>query len=353
MSKSKRVFSVPVCMVVLSAVCGLLLLAPGVSHGKKAVELSFALVIPPNSSPFYGAFEPWSKEIEKRTDGRVKFTFYMSQSLVKARNSYDAVVNGICDITWGGHALTPGRFPLMSVMELSFMSPNTFVGAHALTDLYAKFPEMKAEHADVHLLGLWVTLPYEIHTVKKPIRKLEDMRGMKLATPAGAAAALNGLGAVPVVMASPQLYQTVEKGVADGAVIAWGAYNTWKLEEVTKYHTNAHLGGNCFWMAVNNGTWKSLTPEIRKIITEVTEEMMPGALCSAVSGEMEVGIKKTRELGHEIIDLPPEEMGRWRATAEPEWKKWVADMESKGLPGKAVFDEAHRLVEHYSAKYMK
>lgn len=349
----KRTIYRGVLCLMLTAVLSLgFILTPGVSYAKKQIELSFAMYIPPKSSPYRGAMLPWAKEVEKRTNGRVKVTFYMSQTMVKARDSYDAVVNGIADISWASHSLTPGRFPLTSVMELPFMSPNTFVGAHALTDLYAKFPEIRAEHKDVHILNLWVTLPYELHMVDTSVKRLEDVKGLKIATQSAARAALEGMGAVPVTMGTPKIYQSVEKGVTDGSALAWGAFNTWKLYEVTRYHTNAHLGGVCYWTAMNKKTWESLPEDIRKVFSDVSAEMLPDAICTAVSGEMQKGIERVTKRGDEVIDLSGDEIARWRETAKPAWDKWVKDMEAKGLPGQAVLDEAVRLVEKYSPQYM-
>jgi TRAP-type C4-dicarboxylate transport system substrate-binding protein len=233
-------------------------------------------------------------------------------------------------------------------VELPFLSPGTFGGAHALNGLYRKFPQIRAEHEDVHVLFLWCTLPYEIHTVKKPVRKLEDIKGMKLATQAGAVEMVRGLGAVPVSMGSPKIYMTVEKGVADGSALAWGAFKAWKLYEVTNYHTNAGLGSNSYWTAMNKNTWNRLPKDIQAIISNVTAEMMPDTLCGAVSKEMDKGIDIVKKRDHEVINLPSGERARWIATGKPAWKKWVKDMEAKGLPGQAVLDEAVKYVKGYS-----
>jgi TRAP-type C4-dicarboxylate transport system substrate-binding protein len=320
-------------------------LTPQQALAEKPIELSFALHIPSKAAPYPNAFLPWAQEIEKRTDGRLKIKFYLSQTLVKARDSYDGVVNGIADISWGSQSWTGGRFPLSSVMGLPFLSPDTFVGAHALNDLYKKFPEIQKEYEDVHLLFLWVTLPYEIHTVKKPVRTIADMQGLKMATQPAAKAALEGLKAVPVTMPTPKIYQTVEKGVADGSALAWGAYKAWKLVEVTKYHTNVHLGGVPFWTAMNKNTWAKLPKDIQAIITAVTAEMMPDKLCGAVTNEMKQAIEITNKRGQEIINISAAERAKWAATGKPAWDKWVKTMEAKGLPGRAVLDEAVKLVK--------
>jgi TRAP-type transport system periplasmic protein len=319
----------------------------------KSIELSLGTHPPPKASPVRGALLPWTKEVEKQTNGQVKIKIYPSQTLVKMRDAYDGVIRGIADISWGSFSLTPGRFPLISVMELPFLSPNTFVGAHTLHDLFKKFPEIRAELKDVHMLDLWVTLPYEIHTVKKPVRTMADLKGMKLATQPGARAALEALGAIPVTMGAPKIYQAVEKGIADGAVLAWGAFNAYKLYEVTKYHANAHLGGLPYFLVINKNSWAKLSKENQTVITKLTQKMWPDIVCGAVSKEMEIGIKKTKAKKNEIVDFSPEELKDWIATGKPEWNKWVKKMESKGLPGQAVLDEAVKLVEKYSKIYMK
>jgi TRAP-type C4-dicarboxylate transport system substrate-binding protein len=318
----------------------------------KSIELSFGMHPPAKSSPVKGAFLPWTKEIEKRSDGQLKIKIYPSQTLVKARDAYDGVKKGIADIAWVIFSLTQGRFPLISVMELPFLSPSTFVGAHTLHDLYKKFPEIRAELKDVHVLDLWVTLPYEIHTAKKPVRTLDDIKGMKLATLPAARAALEGLGAVPVTMPLPKIYQSVEKGVADGSAIAWGAFNSYKLYEVTKYHINPHLGGVAYGVIMNKKKWNSLPKNLQETMTKVTKEMLPDTLCRAVSDAKDLGIKRAKERNQEIVDLSHTDWEKWKETGRPAWEKWVKAMEAKGLPGRAVLDEAVKLVDKHKKIYM-
>ena len=317
------------------------------ASGDKPVEMSFALHIPPKTTAYTKALLPWTKEITNQTDGRVTFKFYLSQTLVKVRDAYNAVKTGVADLTWVAFSMTPGRFPLMSVLELPYMSPDTYIGSHVLNDLFHKFPEIKAEVDDVHLLSLWVSLPYEIHTIK-PVRTPEDIKGMKLATLPGARAVLEAMGAVPVPMAGPKIYQAVEKGVADGAVIAWGAYNAYRLYEVTKYHTNPHLAGLPYCVIMNKSKWNSLSKKDQDIINKVTNDMMPDLLCRAVTATMSIAVETSKKRGHEIIDLPPDELSKWRETGKPTWEEWAKQMEAKGFPGQKVLDEAVKLVEKYS-----
>jgi len=337
-------------IAILWVLLGLSMVSPGdlwAASDSKTIELSFATHNPPKAGPMVNSFIPWAEEIEKRSNGRLKIKFYFSETLVKTRDSYDGVKTGIADITWFPLSMARGRFPLSSVIELPFLSPDTYTGSHALTDLYKKFPEMRAEVKDVHLLNLWVSLPYELHTVSKPVRKLEDVKGMKIATQPGASQALEAIETVPVTTPVPEIYPILEKGVADGSSLAWGAFKAFKIYEVTKFHTNAHLGGVAYCTIMNKAKWAGLPKDLQKVILDVTAERLPDSTCQAVTNEAQEGIDIVKARGHEIFDLPRDEMKRWVATARPVWEKWAKEMDGKGKPGRAILDEAVKLVEKY------
>lgn len=342
--KNKRMSSLSGSMGLILFVTAILLGSTPLKAESKTIELSCALHVPPKAALFPKGFVPWGKEIEKRTNGQLKIKFYTSQTLVKLRDSYDAVVNGIADISWFYSSWAKGRFPLLEVMDLPYLTKSTYAGSHVMTDLYKKFPEMQAELKEVHPLWFWTTMPYEIHTVKKPIRTLEDMKGMKFATQPGARLALEAVGAVPVTMGSPDIYPTVEKGITDGAALAWGAYKAYKLVEVTNHHTDAHLGGLGSFIIMNKNTWNRLPKEFQKIVTDVTKEMMPDMQCAAVSAERELGKKQSLDRGQEIYELPAEERTRWVEAGRGAHDQWIKQMEAKGLPGRAVYEEAVELM---------
>jgi TRAP-type C4-dicarboxylate transport system substrate-binding protein len=67
---------------------------------------------------------------------------------------------------------------------------------------------------------------------------------------------------------------------------------------------------------MNKNTWNRLPKDVQKVITDVTNEMMPEKVCAAVSAEKELGKKAVRERGREIYVIPPEERARWIATAD-------------------------------------
>jgi TRAP-type C4-dicarboxylate transport system substrate-binding protein len=95
---------------------------------------------------------------------------------------------------------------------------------------------------------------------------------------------------------------------------------------------------------MNKNTWNRLPKDIQQVITDVTNEMMPDTLCAAVTAEKELGKKGALERNNPIYEMPAAERARWVALGKPVYEKWVKDMEVKGLPGRAVYDEAVRLM---------
>jgi len=312
----------------------------------KKVRLKFTTTLAPKG-PTFAMFKKVMEEIKTRSNGKIDYRIYHSGTLTKAREHYKGVVDGVADMTWTIHALTPGKYHLIPVMALPFMSPSIEVGTAVLTDLAKEFPEIRAEHADVKLMYLWGTLPIEIHTTKKPVRTLEDMKGMKIACVPPPARTLKTLGASPVVMPPTDMYQALEKGVVDGVAVPYGWLNGWRFYEVTKYHTNAHIGANTGFMVIGKKKYESLSPDLQKVINDVAPLAQKWCV-EAVSGEKIAGIENCKKKGNEIIELSPAELARWKAAAQPITDAWIKKTEAKGLPASKIYKRAVELVNQHN-----
>lgn len=320
--------------------------APAPAPGPpEVIEMSWATGLP----PFHGGVKyvatPWTEMIAERTDGRVKVTVYPGAALCKDDEVYPSVVSGLVDIGPGVLAHYPGRFPLSSVIELPLLGFTSASDAtKALWELYEKFPEIRAEYSEVHMLWLKAKPLFQIQTVKKPVRTLEDLKGLKLRSIGGVAGeTLTRLGGVPVVMPAPDSYLAMEKGVIDGSVFPWEAMESFKLYELENYHTvvNLYTGGD--FVVMNLDLWNSLPPDIQKVFDELTGAWGADFESKVWDEQDALGKESCIEAGNEVYILPPEELDKWREIVQPMWAKWVADMEAKGLPGQAVFDETLRL----------
>lgn len=312
-----------------------------------AKELSFASHFGTKNEILLEVLQPWAEKLEAATNGDLTVKFYPGQTLAKTADEYDAVVYNIADMSWNQHAFNKGRFPAMSVLELPFLVPSTEVGAKTINALYQQFPEIRKEHDDVHLLYLWATLSAQLHTIKKPVTSLEDLKGMKLACTPGAAKTVQALGAIPVPLPPPKMYETLEKGVADGVVLAWAAFKVWKLEEVTKYHTKTDIGAVTAWSAMNKDVWNDLSKEQQVIIDDLSKDL---ALqnSAVVTKHRDMALERFKNEGHEFYELTAVEKQRWIEKTSNIREDWIKAKKRKGLPAEELVEAAEKLVKEYS-----
>jgi len=94
---------------------------PGRSAAQEVIKLNYANFFPA-PEPHSGNIEAWGKEIEQKTNGKVKFTFFHAGTLAPADQIYDSVVKGISDIGLSCFTYTRGKFPLTSVIDLHWVS---------------------------------------------------------------------------------------------------------------------------------------------------------------------------------------------------------------------------------------
>jgi len=166
---------------------------------------------------------------------------------------------------------------------------------------------------------------------------MEDLKGLKLRIPGGPPTEMmKALGAIPTLMAMPDAYQSLDKGVIDGMGVPWEAVGAFRLHEIVKYYTMVPLMVVYFSMSVNKQKWDSLPKDIQQAITSVN-----GLEAAKFWGKnwfdtAEEGVLEAAKKGNYQINkyfLPPAEQARWATVAgEPLWKEWVKKMESKGQP---------------------
>lgn len=313
---------------------------------KKTFRLKFAHHNPPTAFVCTNGFVPWVKAIETRTGGQIKIDTYPSATLGKPQDAYDNVIKGIADITWGFVAYFPGRFPLTEVMNLPMLGVDkATVGSKVVWDLYNETPYLKKEFADVKVLTLHTHDGAPV-TSKKPILNMADMQGKKIRAPGGPLVPmLQSLGASPMAMPAPDTYQAAEKGVIDGAVMAWEAVEMMNLQEVFKSALDANVNSGVFFLIMNKKTWDSLPPDVQKVFDEESGEKASQLFAKAWDETKKTSTAKFTKAGGKIVEMDAAEASKWREKSMSVWTKWASDQETKKLPGLAILDEAVKRIE--------
>ena len=307
------------------------------------ITLSYSIFFPPTHAQGI-AGENWAREIEKRTAGRVKINVYAGGTLAKAPETYTAVTGGIADIGMSCFAYTRGRFPVMEAVDLPLGYPDGKTATMAANEFYKKMKP--AELDDVKVLYLHAHGPGLLHT-KKPVKTIDDMKGLKVRSTGFSAKVVTALGGVPVAMPQPATYEALQKGVVDGTFAPIETLKGWKQAEVVKYTTNCRDIGytTAMFVVMNKQKWAQLPTDIQKVFTEVSEEWI------RVQGETwdradQEGLLFTRELGNEIIELDPEQNALWVEAAQPVLDEYIEGMKKKNLPGEQAVAELQKLIKN-------
>ncbi len=264
----------------------------------------------------------------------MKVNLYVGAILTPANQIYDSMTKGIIDIGWVATGYTPEGFPMLEALELPYGTKNAVNATRMANDFYRQFKPKQLDN--VKLLFFTISEAAAIHS-KKPIRTLNDVKGLKIRVAAGLAVdQVKALGGVPLVMPLGDTYDALRKGVADAVISATDSLKTSKFAEVTQYTTNNHESATttCGFVGMNKAKWESLPKDIQDIIDKLDEEYIPKAGKAWDKGFAE-GMQYGRTQGHQFITLTPVEEKPWvEAGAKPLIDKYIKEKSAMGLPAK-------------------
>jgi len=312
----------------------------------KPITLTFSTQNPETAWMSKEALQPWVKQIEDATNGKVKFKVYYSQTLNKGPDTWKAVKDGIADVGWCFMAYWRGMTSLSDVISLPSLPFTTSEEASgALQKLYDKFPQVRDQYKDNHILLVYTTDPYFLITTKKQVKTLDDLKGLKIRMMGGPSTEqMKALGGVPISVPMPGNYMALQKGVTDGMGAPWEATLSFRLYEVVKYYTTGtNFPVVYFSIAMNKKKWNSLPDDIKAAINGASGQM--GARFWGRNGFdtcREATIAKATKEGFKPImyHLPKEEQARWlKVAGKPVWDNWLARMKKEGHPeAKEILD---------------
>ena len=293
---------------------------------------------------------PWADRIEAASNGRIKIERYGSMQLGGSPPELmDQAIDGVADIVWTVVGYTPGRYPTTEVLELPFMMTDARAMSSAYWQMFEKYMK-DDEFKDVKILGTWVHGPGMLHS-KDPVTKPSDMEGLKIR---GGSRLVNELlkelGATPVGLPVPGIPEALSKGVIDGTTIPWEVTGSLKVPELVKNHTEfegAALYTLGFVLAMNKDRYDSLDPELQKIIDD-NSGLEFSILAGGTQADSDGPSRQAAvDAGNNIITVSGDDVQAWKDASQPIYDGWIADMETKGIDGQALIDEARALMDAY------
>lgn len=314
--------------------CIALLGGPAYPAARTVTKLEFSGILPSHDK-LSMMLEEWCRDLERRSGGSIKATYFPGGILTPAPQMFDSVTTGIADIGFGPMGVTPGRFPLTEVMEQPLGIESAYMMTQLSNDFFRAFKPRELEQ--VKVLFFLSASPGVLHT-KRPVRRLEDLYGLKVRCLGGnAAKVLKALGAVPIVIPTGDTYDALRKGIVDGVVAAWDSLETLKWGEILPYTTVSRYAavGAPGIVVMNKAKWNMLPPESQDIINKMSEEYAE-KLSKLWDEKDQNTIKKWKAKNHVSILLSREEEKRWEKATLPLYEAFVEEKSARGLPAGAV-----------------
>jgi len=339
----KNIFLRLVGLAVIALFIGSLL---PVSSMAAPIKLNYANFPPAPTFPCV-QMERWKKEVEKRTGGKVAIKTFPGGTLLGAKNMMDGVIAGTADIGCLCMAYQPGRFLVTNAIALPIGFPDATVASLALWDIYKKY-KPKA-FAKVKVLTMFTCAPANIYA-KKPVKNLEDLKGLELRASGGTAQALKALGAIPVGMPQSEAPEALQKGIVQGAASSLETLMDFKYAEMCKYVTIFNGPVYPFAVVMNMDKWNSLPKDVQDVMDGlgVEQAFWTGNYMDKHVNESIEWSKKNHNI--EITTLTKKELAEWNKLLKPLIDTWITQAKAKELPARAILRDI-RIAKEYHTQF--
>ncbi len=321
---------------------------PAITYAGPPIELKYGHPSPP-ASLLVPPTQANIRRIAAASNGKLVIKEYGSGSLFGAKDGFKGVRTGVgewgvCYPTYEGRGMSMSR-----VWEQPFVTPsNPMAATRIAQELASKYfvPEFKKQGVG---WGMHVAFQPADILSKKPIRKLEDLQGLKVGAQGMSPDVAKALGVALVNLPYPELYTALQQGVIDAVFWVDAGFIPFKLQEVAKHHTTLGLSGGGAWTCYNLDAIAKLPPDLQRLFLRGLE---PAAMQNAKISGIEFSVKAQeayKAAGVEMITLTPAELKRFKDRLQPVVDAWAEDLEKDKIPAKSLLKDIQALSAKYQA----
>ncbi|MGH8691432.1 MAG: TRAP transporter substrate-binding protein [Burkholderiales bacterium] len=293
----------------------------------------------------------WTTEVEKATGGRVKFSVLPKHPSAPP-GTFDAVRDGLVDVSYVTASYTPVRHVMPLMPELPGMADSSSVNSVAYSRIHWKHFHKVGEYKGVKLLGVFTHGPGQMFT-KKPIRTLEDFKGLKIRTGGGVSeTVITALGGSPFFKPAPESYELLKSGVADGIFFPLESIVSFKLETVLEQATlfPGGLYSSAFGFFMNEDKWNKLPKQDQAVIEKLSFEHVARTNGASWDAADRKGMEAMKKSQIKIVNADQALVADVHKRSAPIVEDWIKKASAKGVDAKAILAEFRAEVKKLSAQ---
>lgn len=304
----------------------------------------------PAASLLSKGFDHLLGEIEKATEGRVKFERYYSGALAKPNQQLRATSTGLAGVALAVPTYVPGQLPLANVGGNPGLWVDSWVGSKAYQALYDQTPALREEleKHGVKLIAAYATPTYYPLARKVDLNSLKQLNGMRIMTSGQIAVLLQSLGAQIVNVPTPEGYEAVQRGTVDGAVYGLTSATTYGIEGVVQSLWRLPLGGLPMLVIMNKKVWDGLSKEDQEAIHKVAAKQADAFHRIYQIGGDDESLKKFIKAGVNVIDADQESVAGLQKAARKIWDQWAQEQDKAGRPGTEIMERFVKLNQEFA-----
>jgi TRAP-type C4-dicarboxylate transport system substrate-binding protein len=319
------------------AALGSALLLP-IATAQAQVTLNVNTWVPPSHHMVSEVMMGFCKDAEAATKGRVKCNL-LPKAVVGPPQTFDAVRDGLADISFIVPGYTPGRFALTDSIEFPFQGETSEATSVAYQRIHDKMLAKYDEHKGVKILAVMTHGPGQIFNTKRPVSSLKDLQGMKIRVGGGMVNDVaKVLGTVPMLKPAPESYELLSQGVADGVFFPKEAPVAFKLVPLIKHATYIPGGLFCtsFTVIMNEAAWKKISPADQAELNKLVGEPLARIGGKAWDRADARGEKAVRDANIPIVTADAKFIAEIKERTGGLQQAWIDKVKAKGVDGAAV-----------------
>jgi len=314
--------------LLLSAFVGALGLAvAGAAFAQAKIQLRWGHYLA--DGPFVQHEKDYASKIEKRTNGRVKIDITFAGGLGKGTELLMLASKGAIDMTSTAPGYNPDQLRYWRAFQIPFLFQSSKQAMDVLIKVEKEFPVYRQEMDKIGVVWLFQQPLGEYYmTGPSPdCASVEKLRGKKIRSfGADIPKAFSAIGAVPVTVAPPAIYEALQRGNLDYSFINAGNMQQYKLHEVGKYSCGPMMAITGHNITIGKRTWGRLPADVQKIFLAQARETMAQYL--AWVGDFEAkAVSNMKAQGAVFTPFPAAELKKWKAKTPDflaEWEKATA-----------------------------
>lgn len=299
----------------------------GAVQSATVYNLKMNVIYPPPITDWeakYLTTKVFAQRVEAATNGQVKIQYFFNSQLSPVAQGLAALKKGVADL-WNGSSSWGGTVPEGDVIWLPYAFRGPEHAMHVLRETeVGKIIDEAYRKQGSKVLLYWPSGGM-IFISKKPIKALEDVRGMKLRF--GYAIWKNWyqrMGASPISITVAEQYEALMRGTVDATIFPDYTIDTYKFSEVCKYVTVPSVvdPGMCY-ILVSLDKWNSIPADLQKTIEKVAIEIEKETI-PATERLSKESLNKGYEKGVQMIKLSRTEFEKFQDSAMPAWEEFAA-----------------------------